>query len=200
MRYTLQGHLASGETFEVKRANRYVDGDDVTLPPARDLYESLSTIRDNPYAGVVFDSVRIESSISDTYAPYAIETVLISRNGGAFRERTSLTLRVGDQLVIRTFLRRYGGASTSVDMPMTVRVPGDGSLIVGRPEFWYPTTPSGSGFHALLESIRDAPRNDDVTAELLLYGMNGYQAAGAAKTRVDSVVRGYVDIPATVRP
>jgi len=200
MRYTLRGHLASGETFEVKRANRYVDENDVTLPPAQDIYQSLSTIRDNPFAGVVFDSVRIESSISDTYAPYAIETVLISRNGGAFRERTSLTLRVGDQLVIRTFLRRYGGASTSVDMPMTVRVPGDGSLIVGRPEFWYPTTPSGSGFHALLESIRDAPRNDDVTAELLLYGMNGYQAAGAAKTRVDSVVRGYVDIPATVRP
>ena len=202
MRYTIKGHLPNGDTFELKRGNRYVHPADASGPLVDDLYNTLGTILANPFANVTFDSVHVVASVTENYAPYVLEKVKISKNGGAFRERAQIDVRGGDELVIRSTLRRYQGEARRVDVAMTIPADavGDGFLLVGRQDFGFPTESTGDDFESLIDGLRDAPRNDDLSAQLFFFGQSSYDLIASASVRVDSVVSGYRDINVSAAP
>jgi len=150
--------------------------------------------------------VEIDADVTDAYRVYVLETVKISKNGGPFTERTTLRLRVNDQVVIRASLRQFRGETRKVDLAFTVQPDaiGDGSLIIGRNEFDFPWPGSdptpGDDFDGMLAALDGQARNDDLSARLQTFGPTGVQETMLGKKRLDQVISGLIEIPTVVTP
>lgn len=205
VRWVIQGQRANGTPWELVHANRYASLGDISFESIFELLGQLSTIQNNQFQAVTFDSVSIDARIKDTFEALAIEGVLISRNGNAFRKRSFLTVRPGDKLVVRVLLRRYRAGLEQRDLSLTVpaTAEGGGYLQVsgagaaGEPCFFDPAACPDSGassFNKLLAGLRNAPRNDDLMATLTMFNFDGSTRTRRATVRLDAVVSGSAEI------
>jgi hypothetical protein len=206
LRWTIRGSRANGDPFELRRGNRYASREEIDFYSVQDLSSDLATIFDNPFENVKFASVDVDAEVTEAYQVHLLETVKISKNGGVFRARTSLRLRVNDQVVIRASLRAFRGETMKVDVAFTVQPDaiGDGYLRIGRDEFDFSFPGSeaapGRDFQTMLTALDGKARNDDLSARLQTFGATGIQETLLGKKRLDRVVSGLIEIPAVVMP
>ncbi len=219
VKWVVRGERADGAPFELRRANRYASQFDITFESIFELFRQLAIIEANPFEEITFTDVDLRASITEDYLAYGISNVKVSRNGGPFQPREFLRARPGDELVVRAILRQYRGDRTRVDLPLTVPDSaigegflevsgGSGSDFFGLDDgclFDHEACASGGGggdgFDALLRSLEDEAKNQDLSAELILFGAEGEdEPIASSRERLDRVVDGSFLIFVSVEP
>ena len=145
-------------------------------------------------------------TVSPVVKAYSITSALVSRNGGPWKQRSSITAHPGDELRFKVGLRVYKGGTASHIVSLTVPTgaTGEGYLVIGNDAFGSGSEcrldPSAcpSTFSGMLKSLRDAPRNDDLRVTLDLSGFEGDGPRITRTKRLDKVVDGSIELPITV--
>jgi hypothetical protein len=206
VRWTVRGHDGNGNAWTLERTNRFAALDDIAFASVFELSDDLGALLNNPFTDVTFNSVHVDASVTATIKALSIEKVLVSKNGGAFKNTTSLTLHPGDTLRIRVTLRRYHGDTKVVDLSLTVpqgAVGGGALLVQGGSGNVSPClfNPCGTTFQKLLDSLAGAPRNNDLSAALDLFTNAGDIRTAAQDTRhLGGVVSGNREINVIINP
>lgn len=203
--WTVTGRRADGRTWELRRSDRFASTD-AAYDAANALYQQLGLLADNASEQIRFTGITMRATASPTVKRSAIRKVLISRNGGEFRERQSLTVRAGDRLAIRVRLVDQRGQATTQTLRLTVpaRAAGMGYLVVaGGSELttdcvWDPSA-CGTTFPKLLRTLADAPRGDDLIAALETDDFVGGGTSRTTVARQTSVVTGGTEILVEIR-
>lgn len=197
--WTVKGRRANGDPWTLTRTNRFASTGDIAGVAADDLYQNLSTLDANPFEDVRFTSVDITSTATAAIHTLSIQDVLFSRNGGAFRHRTTLDVHPGDQLTIRVLMNKEGSAGTDT-RDLSITVPSDafgpatlvvagGSSLSGACGIFDSTC--GTSFDNLLNLLANAPHNNDLLAQFYTFDadFNPVLAASDQKS-LPSVVSG----------
>ncbi len=203
--WTITGRRADGRAWELRRDDRFASAD-AAYDAANLLYQQLGLLQDNGAENITFTKVSARATVSPIVKRYTVRKVLVSRNGGAFRERSSLGVRPGDRLDIRVRLVDQKGVASLRTLRVNVpsKAAGYGYLVVaGGSEtisdcVWDPGACGGS-FPRLLRSLREAPRGDDLIASLDLDDFGGGSTSRSIVKRQDKVVSGGVEIGIEVR-
>jgi hypothetical protein len=193
LRWTIQGH-AAGHAFTLDRGDRYASSSDIAFDSFEGIFEDVIQLVFNPFEDVTFDSIDITARISESFRPYLLQKVKVSKNGGPFLERQGLHVQPGDALDVRAVLQRYHSDVSTVDQHLVVPtgVTGHGALVVGLDQ---DTPIEPSDFHELLVGLRTQPRHDDLPVSLDMFESPPASAVTRVHTRLDSVVDGRIDIP-----
>ena len=201
--WTIKGTRPNGRHWTLVRSDRVATTDMVALELAQLLLDQLSEIDTTAIEKVRFDSVTMQATVSPVVKQYVIESALVSRNGGPWKRRGSITAHPGDQLRFKVGLKIWKGGRTSAIVGLTVpaSASGSGFVTVGADGF-------GSGsdcsldssvcprtFDGLLRSIRDAPHDDDLqlTLDLTAFDPDGVRVARVK--HLDKVVAGSIEFP-----
>jgi hypothetical protein len=222
--WTVQGHDGDGNAWSLSRTNRFASTGDIPFESIFELQDDLFSILGNQFTDVTFDSVNIDASVTSKIKMLDIEKVLISKNGGAFAKRTSMNLHPGDNLTIRVTLRRYHADTKTVDLAITVPpdAVGSGGLLIaggatfggpcgfgkgvpGRGVVLQPTDTSGGScgqsFQKLLDALAGARMNNDLYAEIDLFGtFGGVKTVAEDTMHQGGVVSGNREIIVNITP
>jgi hypothetical protein len=226
--WTISGIRADGSPFALERSDRHADPGDLSTASLIDVAVSAQVIHDNPFEQVRITGVDYQATAGSPYRSDRIvgDQVTVSVDGGDLEAVGSgLEVGPGAELVVRVPLQRYRGATRSVDVPLTVPddVAGFGSLSViggggGEQDpfecLFLPEECVGpgdaSGLDALIRSIEDAPRGDDLVVTLQLFeGFeepvialedDGGSTVVSSVVPVGEVVTGAADLPVVVLP
>jgi hypothetical protein len=132
--FTLQGVKENGAPFDVQRDNAYSTNEDISIASSHELERYLWTLVSQPFQDVDLTKASVETEVRENRDDLRITNLTISKNGGPFRDISSLRVANGDVLSLRIFLRATGGPDQVVET--TLKVPGrarhDGFLSVGR--------------------------------------------------------------------
>jgi hypothetical protein len=201
--WTITGKRRNGTTWQLEFANRYASQGNIAFESVFQLAEQLEQLDLNPFEAPRFTSVHIDATVDDTFRQYDIATVKVSRNGGGYRERSSITVDPGDELRLRVGLRQFRG--DIVTRTIVVNIPNEasgsfGSLLVrGGGEFFFPGEgESPNSFAELIQSLENGPRNDDLLAQLDLISFEGVRSTMTSDLRMDALVSGFVEIGVSV--
>jgi hypothetical protein len=207
IRWTARGHRSNGVPFVFTRTDRVSSPFDISIESAIAIDELFWQIGANRFAEVIFDSFDATVKVTDPFRLDTIRRVRVSVNGGPFSTPELLEVAPGDNLVLRVSLRRYQGATHTVDVPLHVpaSASGDGSLIVlgGNDVFGtqcdLDPNACPTSFNGFLSQLAAIPRNDQIVASLSLFSEDGGVSGPSVKHQTNTVVTGSVEIPAIVQ-
>lgn len=209
LRWIITGHRANGDPWTLDRVNRFADLFDISFGSADELTGQLFAIEQNKFEDVTFESVEIRAKIDATLKQYDIEKVKISKNGGPYKEHQRLRVQPGDELSMRIKLRQFRGDLDTHTLSLTVPSDAAGfgflSITGGGDTFSEcesdPSACEGTSFLGLLESLENAPRNNDLIADLVFFSESGETATSTTSTseRLDRVIFGSFKIEASVQ-
>lgn len=185
--WTITGTRAGGRPFSVSRANQWASKGDVTIDPAFDVAFAADALVHNEFEDVDIDSVTFGSKVATRYQQLNITKMTVSVNGGKYRAVKQLRVKAGAKLRIKVSLKPYHGtATTTTTLRMTVPKKARGRAaelaVVGGTElagsfdeefdegclFGDECESSEDSLDDVLNGLEDAPRNDDVVAQLLV--------------------------------
>jgi hypothetical protein len=188
--WTVTGTRADGRTFTLTRADRFANELDVSFEPTWELYDQLAQLYFNPAENVTLDRIRTTSTMSRTYAAYAISKVSVL-SGGRWRElRTdrALIMRAGTvkRFRVRLSSKQLGTTVVQLNVPVPktigrrtgmLEILGGNSYFAGGEGVFvegpYIGATGPETFDAVLRRLRALPRNDQVLANLTLYKRGG---------------------------
>ncbi|WP_375425421.1 SpoIVB peptidase S55 domain-containing protein [uncultured Friedmanniella sp.] len=220
--WTISGTRAGGKPFSLSRANSWASRDDVTISPAIDVASAVDQLVNNDYEAVTIDNISFASTMKTKYRQRHITVMSVSVNGGKFTQAKRLNLQVGDTLKIHVGMKEYRGTGTHfLTLGMTVPKKARGqvaslSVIGGAAlsdfgdfdeegclfddECGDSDSANGS-LNKVISSIKSAPRNNAVVAELSYDDDDEGSTVTAAKTsKLDTLtVTGGRDILVRVR-
>lgn len=205
LRFVVEGVGPDGEPFRLVRPNMWFSDFDASFESIFELNSFLTRLQDNAFGPVVFTSVAMEASI--TQSELTSEIVMVRSASSlqpVLRDRDVLRVRRGDTVRLEVTLLDEGAIEPEV-VELFVPVPRSGfsgSLVVQGgasdaclfcdPEDGDGTEPAT--FAALLRELRRTARNNDVVATVQL-------DTGATRTvtfRGDGVVLGQDQIELVV--
>ncbi len=179
---------------------------DIAVASTEELAAQLAQIEGNPFAPVVFTGLRIDAQVAREFRALQVEGMEREEGGDwvPVAEDAPLQVRAGAVLRLRVRLSSFRGTagSPAVELALTVPAlaPGAvGRLVVrgagqadGGEEPLPPAEPEGASFTDLLDALRDAPRNDELVAELRFAedADPSGEPASAARSRLGDVVTG----------
>lgn len=203
VKWTVNGKRKNGDPWQLVYSNRYASQFDITFESIFQLYEQLALIEGNRFEAVTFTGVDISASVEDTYKQYSIEQVKVSKNGGAYRERSRIRVKPGDVLRLRVWLRQYRGDLVRVELSLKVPAKaqmGGGSLVVlgGQDRGGEMEGASPKNFPQLLKQLANTPKNNALSANLWLFGFDGSQSQARKALNLNSVVGGSYEIEVIV--
>jgi hypothetical protein len=204
VKWTVNGKRKNGDPWQLVYSNRYASQRDITFESIFQLYDQLALIQGNRFEAVTFTGIDIRASVDDTYKEYSIERIKVSKNGGAFRERSRIRVKAGDVLRLRVWLRQYRSDLVRVELSLTVPAKartGGGSLVVLGGQDQYGEFSDGSSpknFPQLLNQLASTPKNNALSANLMLFGFDGSQSQASKALNLNSVVRGSYEIEVIV--
>ena len=216
--WTVTG-IAGGRPFSLSRNNRFADPSDISFASADELYFELASLAGNPFADVTFTGVSLTAKVREAFSQYRITGLQRFAGGGWVKvgDSTPVELTPGVPLRVRVLLAAYRSsapvAPVELRLPVAADAGGDGTLDISGGSSGGGGGEEGSGeepksFAELLTMLRKAPRNDDVKAQLSLFG--GAPTEGAAfladatpgpvtaTKQVAEVVNGSLSIPVVV--
>ncbi len=200
--WSITGKRANGNSFHLDYANRYASQSDLAFESSFQLADQLAILEGNPFEAIRFSSVDINATLDDTFTEYDIESVKISKNGGAFRDRSNISVSPGDNLRARVGLRKFRGNLVTVELQVAVpnnAEPGSfGSLLISGGGDLFGEDPSANSFSQLLTALRNTPRNDDLIAEIVLGSFDGPSSSTSTAHGMDAVVHGFDEIGLSV--
>ena len=202
---------AGSEDFSMTRTNRYADTFDISFASIFELLEQLYAVTENPFSDVSLDTVRLTATTSSAFRRYRIDGLERLEAGEWVRVDAGRPLEVmpGSTLRIRVVLSAYRAAAPA-PVELSFAIPDDAAgseafLVVtggsgGGEEGEEGGGPEASSFAELIDQLEDAPRNDELVAEL---GFGGEEGGGGAplaslRRRVAEVVTGAVGVPVMV--
>jgi hypothetical protein len=206
--WTVTG-TAGGEHFSLSRNNRFADPADISFSSADELFFDLFSLVDNPFADIKFDAITMNATVKSPFRQYRI-TGLQRFQGGAWvtvGDSDTLVLQPGVPLKLRVLLANFRSsapvAPVQLTFPVAAGASGDGSLDITA------GSDSGGGdegsldggdgsseptsFKALLKSLSDAPRNDELRASLSMFG-GGSEGGGEVPAFFDTSTPAPVNI------
>ncbi|MDQ3991885.1 MAG: hypothetical protein M3245_06225, partial [Actinomycetota bacterium] len=195
LRWTIQGRRAAGRRFTLERGNRYVSNWDTSFTAIWEQLEELYEIQFNASEPVVFDAVTTSGSIRQELRRRKIVQVE-ARSTSAMRwiSTGTLTARPGDTIAVRVTMRRQPkqGLGATIVRTLRLQVPrraaGSGSLTArggggGEDDFFFffdhEEQQEDETLDDVLERLAAKDRNDELVAELRLYGGGGYEGGSS---------------------
>ena len=195
------GHRANGDPFTLTRPNRYASQFDIPDEAGFDVTGPLNALQNNPFEKVTFDSVSIDGRVVDTYRSYSIVKVLVSKNGGTFKERQHMNIMPGDVLTFRVRLRPFQAPLTTREFSMTIPSDASGELnlsiyggLFAQSTVGCENDPSSCGansFSQLLNMLNHETRNDDLIADLTSFAGFGSASIRPKDTGPGTELHGY---------
>jgi hypothetical protein len=201
---------AGSEDFSMTRTNRYADTFDISFASIFELLDQLFAVTENRFSEVTFATVRLTATIGSAFREYRVEG-LERRDAGEWvpvDADAPLEVMPGSTLRIRVILSAYRDAAPA-PVELSIAIPDAAGL-----ETFLSVTGGGSGgedgeegggpepssFDELIAQLEDAPRNDEIVAEL---GFGGEEGGGgeplaSVQKRVAEVVTGSVGVPVIV--
>jgi hypothetical protein len=204
VQWTIQGTRAGGVPWELTHSNHYASPFDISFESVfevSDFVSILSSFTAEPIHITSVDLTKID--VEKAFEAYRLSNVLVW-NGSDFVKQDVVRRRPGGRILLRAVLRPEHPASI-VNVDLVLRVPttarrsgfievqGGGSVFGEVPCFFE----DGEGeceesepatFDALLNTLSNVPRNDQVTARLRLGERSRVRAR--AVEQVDAVVQG----------
>jgi hypothetical protein len=199
--YTVRGQSADGQPFSVQRRDTFASQFDIADESAFALYDTVSSIVEQPYEDVRITGVDIDATLRRDYRRYTVGAVTVRQNGEwvTASQNRQIVARGGHALSFRVTLNPYrdrGPAQTvSYAVPVPSRASGAvGSLTVqggsrngflggqqlagsaGAPTAVSPG--NAASFRRVLDRLRNAPANNDVQATLRLRSTHLSQTGG----------------------
>jgi hypothetical protein len=184
--WTIRGTRAGGAPFELTRSDRHADRYDLSTESLVGVAAAAQQLLDNPFERVRVTEVDYQASAG---SPYRADTIVSSGvrvrvDGGEPQRLNELYLEAGSQLSFSVPLRRFQDAANNrtvtIDLTVPQDVAGYGELVLSGGSsvddpfecLWDPeycAQADGDSFEGLIEAIEDAPRQDELTATLLLW-------------------------------
>lgn len=217
--WTITGTRESGASWSLTRTNQYASEEDIAREAFGELTGHLFALFYNGHEEVHFNEVDASVTVREGVDRYVIGGVLVSRNGGPYRDRRRVNVDPGDVLGLRVTLwdsytpPEEGEESVFAEMELRVprRVSGegyiqirggsrgggfrscfyDGEYCARRIAARYPS------FDALLEGLATKRGNASLTARLRL-GRRQSRVVSRDKATVDKVVSGDGFVQVTV--
>jgi hypothetical protein len=169
--WTVRGLDPDGNPFTLRRDNRYYSGFDATQESIFELLFEMFSVQSSRFGDATITSVRTDSSVTQKRLTTSIKKVLVSSSidhGLAVRNR--LRVRPGDTIHIQVQLLPNGGTHPGV-VNMAIQLPdkaaGSGELFLGSGGIATGNRKAET-FQGLIRSIRNAPHNYDLVADLFL--------------------------------
>lgn len=216
--WRVTGTRADGRAFTFARTDRFASEFDISYEPTFDLYDQLAQIHFNDIEDVTLDRITTSSTMERDYTAYAVTKVRVL-NGGTWQDlRTDrpLVLRAGTTKRFRVLLSsaELGPAVVPVALPVPDRIGrktgvlevlggnsyfGEGGGYFEEQPYMNATTKTET-FEGLLRRLRQAPRNDQVLANLTLFKRDGSMMKRSARSNAAAVVNGGVSVEVQGRP
>ncbi len=217
--WTISGTRAGGVPFSVSRANSWASQDDVTIDPAVDVARAVDQLLTNDYENVTIDNVTFSSTMKTKYHQRHITSMSVSVNGKKYSSAKRLNLKVGDKLKVKVGLKEYRGVGTKyTTLALTVPKKARGQVgslsaiggvdLAGFEDFdedclfldECDSSASSSSLTKIISSIRSAPRNNSVVAQLSYDTEDDDTVTAAKATKLNTLtVTGSKDILVRIR-
>jgi hypothetical protein len=174
--WTVNGRDADGDPWSLDRTNRFSSDGDIGGATADDMFFHLSALFQNGLEKVKFSSVSVDVTVIEARRALTVQDVLISKNGGPFRHRDSMNVRPGADLTMRVVMKTFSGATRSEDLHVTVPADAFGPAVLvvrggngGFSDCLFQPSACASTFDELLSVLAEAPRNDELIAQLYAF-------------------------------
>jgi hypothetical protein len=215
--WTIDGTREDGSPFTLQRDDIYADASDLTFATAWDLYVAASTLQFNGVEDITIDAVDANATLSRDFDRYVIKRVEVRKAGVwvPLDESRLVKLRAGKTKLFRVQLNspKSGLHPLIMEVPVprhtvgmfgTLDIFGGNSGAFDEGGFFEGDPSLGSEepqtFDELLASLDNAPRNDDVIADLSFYDDQGAVAKKRERrTATGLVVDGAVSVGVRVR-
>jgi hypothetical protein len=215
--WTIDGTREDGSPFTLQRDDIYADASDLTFATAWDLYVAASTLQSNGVEDITIDAVDANATLSRDFDRYVIKRVEVRKAGVwvPLDESRLVKLRAGKTKLFRVQLNspKSGLHPLIMEVPVPRRAVGmfgtldifggnsgafdEGGFFEGDPSLG---SEEPQTFDELLASLDNAPRNDDVIADLSFYDDQGAVAKKRERrTATGLVVDGAVSVGVRVR-
>ncbi len=208
--WTVRGVRADGSPFTYTRADRYASPWSISDDSAWELYLELDQLKNNSFEDVVVTEVTTRSRLSTSYLVYDLQSVSVRRGGrwAVLGQDETVRLRAGTAKRFKVALtsRVLGARTVVVKLPVPLRAAGrSGEVSItggdwyGGYDYYEEPAAAGAGvedFDGLLRSMRRAPHNDTVVAELQLYRDNGKGIRRRVTATTGAVTQGQFYFPA----
>lgn len=200
--WTVRGTRADGTTFQFARTDRFASSWDISGEPAWELWEQLYKVQNNGFEEVAFTGVRTSSTMNDIFRKYTLKKIEV-RGGGTWNpvpRDSMLRVKAGTKKRFRVTLRsaQLGTARIRLEVPIPRRAARrwgyieffGGSSYWGDEYYYDEGSSSAESLDEVLREIRRAPRNDNVVANLRIYGRGDGAITRSARGLARAVVSG----------
>jgi hypothetical protein len=209
--WTVTGKTSAGQSFTLTRTNRFASQYDVSFESIFEMLRFLSEIQGQSFVDVHFSKVTIKASENEVFRQYQIDKVLRKTGKNTYvpvNSRTALRVRAGSRVKLRVHLVPYRNRGVARNFDFTYRIPANragssGFLRViggGRSGFFgfFCGECGGNGaksFSDVLKSLSSQPRNDQLTATMIIGPARGKPGSRPAVTNLvrtaNQVVTGF---------
>jgi hypothetical protein len=179
--YAISGVTAAGEDFTLERTNRYASDYDISFETIFELAGNAYTLLGNRFTDLTFTDVDVDVVMDSAARRFSVGKVEV-RRGGAWHtlgKRDVVKARPGSTLRVRTTLTSYRNRFGSDRVVQRVAVPRMPVGTRGRLEvrgagnqYYYEggSARGADSFAALVDKLASAPRNDELSTRVQLYG------------------------------
>ena len=224
--WTVTGKTGAGTSFTLTRTNRFASQFDVSFQSIFEMLNFLSVIQGQPFVQVHFSKVTITASASELFRQYQIDKVFRKTGAGTFvpvNGRTPIRVRAGGSVQLRVRLTPFENRGPLQNIDFTYQIPrnragssgtfevsGGASASSGNPFCLFdPIACGGAGvaggaknFSQVLQALVSQPRNDQLTATMIIGPAPGKPGSRPAVTKhvrtVTQIVTGMLFIPVIV--
>ncbi len=183
--FIVDGTTADGEPFTLVRTNRFASQFDISYESIFELADDVYQLQNNDFTDVTIDSVRTETTLDNALRSFTIGKVE-ARRAGVFhtvKEGKNIKARAGKAVVLRVTLNSFRNKLGSKVVKLRVPVPDTsfpgqvGELDLSgafSDEFFDEGVSSfdssaDSSFSDLVDSLANAPRNDQLQAQIFFF-------------------------------
>jgi hypothetical protein len=205
--FEVRGNRANGSPFVLDRTNKALDRYAIAYIAPFEMFEYLTALYDNGFEQITFKSVHVKATVTSDITSLNLQRVLVSKDGGPFREVSQLNVNRGSHLVIRGVFSSSAGGTVARTVALTIpaNAPrGSANLFMGgggnagNPCAFNPGA-CGDNFNELLATLRSQPRDDSLVAQLYTFDNNGSEITIARNaTILNYVAFGGQDISVTI--
>ena len=206
--FTVDGTTAAGEPFTLVRTNRFASTDDISVESVFEASDDVAAILQNRFTDLTIDAVRIttelspvdraffvgkvERKVGDTFIPLTRSSVVGARAGTTLTLRVTLTSRrdaLGTKVVLVHVKVPTAGAGSFGSLNVGQPAGGGGQFGGVSPALVSPARAGVSSFDGLLDKLSNAPRNDQLQAQIAVFTRTA-QRRSVGETSVGDVVQG----------